>query len=108
MYDQVLSFQKELRTPDLHGGSSIDWQTEFRCRANVEPIQGTELLRAQALEQVTTHRIRIRNHVVMPVDTDMRIVWETNGGKVLNITSCPDPGPRASVREIIAQEGGAV
>lgn len=108
MYDQVLLFQKEVRTPDLHGGASFEWATEFKTRAQVMAIEGTELLRAQGLEQITTHRIRMRNHRIMPVDTSMRVLWETNGNKVLNVVSCPDPGPRANQREIIAQEGGAV
>lgn len=108
MYDQVVAFQEEIRTPDLHGGSSFIWETKFKTRAKIDAIQGTELIRAQGLEQITTHRIQIRNHAIMAVDTSMRVVWETNGGKLLNIISCPDPGPRATTREIIAQEGGAV
>jgi SPP1 family predicted phage head-tail adaptor len=108
VFDQVLSFQAEIRTDDLHGGASVLWETQFKARANVQAIQGAELLRAQGLEQITSHRIRIRNHRIMPVDVSMRIVWETNDGKILNIISCPDPGPRATTRELIAQEGGAV
>jgi SPP1 family predicted phage head-tail adaptor len=107
-YDQTLMIQREVRDPDTLGGAALTWEDVFRTRANIMPMQGREMLNAQQLEQITTHRVRFRHHHPLEVDVSMRIVWETNGGKILNIVSCPDPGPRASLREIIAQEGGAV
>jgi SPP1 family predicted phage head-tail adaptor len=107
-YDQTLMLQREVREPDARGGGAVTWDDVFRTRANIMPLQGREMLTAQQLEQITTHRVRFRHHPSLDVDVSMRIVWETNGGKILNIVSCPDPGPRAQLREIIAQEGGAV
>lgn len=104
----MLTFQREVRTADTMGGALVAWVPAFQTRASVMPIQGRELVNAQQLEQVTTHRITIRHHASQPVDVSMSISWDTNGGKILNIVSCPDPGPRALTRQIIAQEGGAV
>lgn len=107
-FDQLLAFEAEVATPDQYGGSSVAWVERFRARGEIFQIKGQEAIRAQQLDQVTTHRIRIRHHRSQALDVHMRIVWVTNGDKVLNIIGCPDPGPRAMFREIIAQEGGAV
>lgn len=107
-YDEILTFQREVRTADTMGGSTIAWETVFQARARVVPIRGRELVNAQQLEQVTTHRITMRHYQSQEIDVSMSIVWTTNNGKLLNIIACPDPGPRRCVRELIAQEGGAV
>jgi SPP1 family predicted phage head-tail adaptor len=95
-------FERETRTADGAGGSSIVWGTVATVRAFVRPMSGSESVHAQRLEARITHRvfIRYRNDLL----TSDRISF---GGRLMQIRALINLEERNRWLEIHAEEGVA-
>jgi SPP1 family predicted phage head-tail adaptor len=60
------------------------WSTFFACHAEIMPLSGRELVAAQAVQSVLTHRVRLRYHA--SITTAMRVQY---GARYFNIVSPP-------------------
>lgn len=100
-----IRFEKETRTADGGGGSSLAWTTVADRWASVEPLKGREQLEAMKLEAANLFRVTIRND--QAVDPAWRITWLTGGNAVLNIRECPTTPRRALYRVLVAEAGVA-
>lgn len=98
-----IRFERETRTEDEGGGYSETWTTVATVWAGVEPISAREQLQAGQLEESAMYRVTIRRR--SDLTAAMRVVWLTNGGKVLNLRQVPDPGPREAYMVLVAESG---
>lgn len=103
--DQRIRFEKQARTGDGGGGYTVDWQNRHAVwvRAAVEPISGREQLSAMQIEGRPMYRVTIPNQI-RDVTLEDRIVWLSNGNRILNIRDLGDAGPRAIVRTLLAED----
>jgi SPP1 family predicted phage head-tail adaptor len=70
-------------------------------KASIEPLQGRELIAAQAVQSETTSKIRIRYRT--GITAAMRIVF---GARLFNITAPPiNPGERNQELILMVSEG---
>ena len=98
-------FEREQRTSDGGGGSTLSWIAVAVRWAMVEPLKGREQLEAMKVEASNLYRVTLRNDFV--VDPSWRLVWITGGGLVLNIREAPTT-PRAELyRHLVAEAGVA-
>ena len=68
--------------------------------AAIEPLKGSERLRAEQLENPVTHRVSIRHRA--GVTPKMRIKF---GTRILNIRAVIDPEERNRSLELLCEEG---
>lgn len=94
--------QRETRTADGQGGSSIVWTTQASFRAYVQPVSGTERLFAQRIDATITHRIYARYRA--DIATSDRI---NMGGRLMQIKAIINMEERNKWIEIHAVEGEA-
>jgi len=88
-------------TPDLFGGPQEIWtDVALNVWASVEPLQGRELVAAQAVNAETTTRITMRYR--SGVIAANRI---THDGKFYNLQSVVDPELKHEKLIIMASEG---
>lgn len=103
-----VTFQEATLVDDSVGGFSTSWgsiDTTPTMWASVEPLTGREALHAGQLEARVTHRVTVRRR--SDLTAQMRIRWDSNGNKILNIRAIEDPGPRAPYLWIQAELGVA-
>ncbi len=50
--------QSSAKTDDGRGGTTFVWSTQFRIVGRMKALRGYEQIRAKALEEKVTHRIR--------------------------------------------------
>lgn len=106
--DQRIRIEGETRVPDGGGGWTISGYGEVATVwASVRPLSAREALQAGQLEAAGTYRVTIRNRRDIDPTAAMRIVWVSNGDKVLNVRQAADPGARAQYRELVAESGVA-
>lgn len=106
--DQRIRIETETRAPDGGGGWTISgYGAVATVWASVKPLTAREALQAGQLEEAGTYRVSIRNRRDIDPTAAMRIVWVTNGDKVLNVRQAIDPGARAQYREFVAEAGVA-
>ena len=101
-----LILQAESPIADGGGGQGSDpWAspaTVATVWGRVEPIGGTERLRAMRLEGHVTHRVTIRHRA--GVTAGMRVRFDV---RVLNIRAVIDVGERGRILELLCAEGVA-
>ncbi len=103
--DQRLRIESQNNAADGQGGFTKGWSTVATVWAEVEPITGREGVEADRLEFALRYRITIRTGQTF--DTSARLVWTSNGNKVLNIREIHDAGGRQNFVMIIAESGVA-
>jgi SPP1 family predicted phage head-tail adaptor len=95
-----ITIQTKTATTDAYGGPVDVWEDLETVWAAVEPLQGRELVTAQAVNAETTTRITIRyREGVTPAN---RIVFE---GKYYNLLSVVDTDLKHREMIILASEG---
>lgn len=94
--------QRETRTADGQGGSSVAWGTQASFRAYVKPVSGTERLFAQRLDATITHRIYARYRT--DIATSDRVKY---GVRLMQIKAIINIEERNKWIEIHAVEGEA-
>jgi SPP1 family predicted phage head-tail adaptor len=94
-----VTIQRKTSTTDTYGGPIDVWEDVATVWAAVEPMQGRELVNAQATNSETTTKITTRYTAVTTAD---RIIFE---GKFYNLQSVIDPELRHRELVIMASEG---
>lgn len=92
-------------TTDAGGGQVRVWSTVATVWAEVRPQRGTEADREGQALAVTMYWVTLRRR--SDLTADMRLVWTTNGDKVMNIRTLNEPGPRAMYQTLGAEIGVA-
>ena len=102
--DQLIRFQYESRVSDGGGGYYTDWvnRHDVAFRAEIKPLGGREQIEAQQVEGRAMYRITIPN--VRNILLSDRIVWTSNGNKILNIRELGDAGSRPVERTLMAED----
>jgi len=102
--DQLIKFQYEARVADGGGGATVTWTDRHAVsvRAAIRPLSGREGLEAGQVEGRAGYRIDIPN--LRSIAISDRIVWVSNGNRVLNIRDMGDAGPRPIERTLIAED----
>lgn len=95
-----VTIQSKSETTDAFGGPVDTWADVATVWANVEPLQGRELVNAQTVNAETTTRITMRYLTgVIPAN---RIIFE---GKFYNLQAVIDPELKHRELIIMASEG---
>ncbi|UAK23666.1 phage head closure protein [Sphingomonas nostoxanthinifaciens] len=84
-----IEFMQPVQLPDRAGGSTKTWQATMKPWAEVLGQDGREAVIAQALQGISTYRIRIRWRT--GIDPSWQIRLNGTGGIDLNILSITDP-----------------
>lgn len=102
--NERIRFERESRTTDNMGGFTVDWQTLIAVdvRAEIAPLSGREVVQAQQVQGRAMYRVVIPN--IRTILVSDRIVWRSNGDKILNIRDLSDPGVRAIERTLTAED----
>jgi SPP1 family predicted phage head-tail adaptor len=85
---------------DGGGGFTVTWGDVATLWAAIEPLKGSERLRAQQLETPVTHRVTIRHRA--GVTAKMRVKF---GSRAFNIRAVIDPQERGRTLELLCEEG---
>ena len=93
-------FERETRTPDGAGGSTITWSTQYATRAYVKPVSGTERYRAGRLEAAQQVRIFIR--YTDKIKTSDRVTYK---GEALQVRAIINLEERDRWLEVYAESG---
>lgn len=100
-----IMIEAESQTSDGGGGMSNPWAapiTVAKVWAAIQPLRGTERLRAQQLEESITHRITLRYRA------DIRPSHRVNfKGRIFNIRSVTNVEERNRWLELMCEEGVA-
>ena len=75
------------------------WATSSTVWGSVQPLSGQELVNAQQVHALTTHRIKIR--YISTLTTEMRILFRT---RVFEIVSMLDVLERQTELELLCKE----
>lgn len=106
--DQRVTIQQESRATDDEGGAAVTWVDVATVWASIRAkaeAGGAEPNVGDRLQSATSFSVAIRRR--SDVTASMRIVWVTNGSKVLNILSVNDEGPRAEFQFMNCELGVA-
>lgn len=102
-----LVIQVEQPVSDGGGGQGADpWANPVTLATlwgAVEPLRGSERLRAMQIQDSLTHRVTLRYRA--GITTSMRVVF---GTRVFNIRAVINVGERNRVLELLCEEGVAV
>jgi SPP1 family predicted phage head-tail adaptor len=89
------------------GEAAPTFTSAFSCWAAVEPLNGRELLQAQAAQADVTHRVRVRyssdTAKISPRDR-IRMTDRIRGDRIFNILSVQNVSERRAVIQIMARE----
>lgn len=100
--DQRILIQQEVTTSDGSGGQTKTWQTVHGpIWAKVRPQSGAERSRSDQVQAEAKYMVFIHNRAI---EESYRIVWESNGGRILNIRYVAR-SPRDLYIKIEAEEG---
>lgn len=98
----TIAIERETRTPDGAGGSTLTWASVASPRAFIKPMSGGERLQAMRIEANVTHRIFIRYR--SDILTSDRINFN---GRLMQIRALINIEERNRWIEIYADEGQA-
>lgn len=94
-----VTLQTKTTTTDAGGGTTETWTDTATVWAAVEPLEGTERLRAMQVSPTLSHRIRMRYRA--DVTTAMQVVYN---GRAFDITSVVDVSERHRELQMLAEE----
>lgn len=94
--------QSATRTPDEGGGYATAWEDGASLWAKVEPLEGSELLRAQQLQARVSHRVTIRYRRGLTAAQRLRL-----GSRVLEVHQVVDVDERHEFMELLCEEVAA-
>ena len=98
----TITIQEAVASLTAGGGSAVVWTKVVTVRAAIDPLSGSETLRAMQLQAKISHRITIRYR--SGITAAMRILF---GARTMNIRAILNPGERNRWLEIMAEEGVA-
>lgn len=95
-----VTIQQRTATQDTFGQSSVTWTDLFSCWADIQPMNGRELLAAQAQQFEVTHQVVIRwRSGVTPA---MRVVYQ---GRFMDVQSVIDVDTQHRRLTLMCSEG---
>lgn len=106
-----IAIQRRATSKDASGQQVTTWSDVLTgVPADIESLDGRELMTAQAINAELTHKIVIRYHPLMadPVKTAaLRAVYQAAGGvrRIFNIQSAMNVDERNRTIEMLASEG---
>lgn len=89
-----------MREPDGVGGYTESWEALATVWCEVTPLSAKERMFADKLEQLVTHRIKVRH--LLGLDATMRILFK---GRIFQIQGIINPNEQGRFIEIMAAEG---
>ena len=92
--------QQRSSTLDSWGQQVLTWVDVVTAWALIEPLEGRELVTAQALRAETTHKVT--NRYRAGITTAMRIVYQ---GRIFNILSSLDDAMNHVMLQMLCSEG---
>ena len=95
-----ITLQQRSATLDSWGQQVTTWSDLVTAWASIEPLEGRELVTAQALRAETTHKVTIRYRA--GITTAMRIVYQ---GRIFNILSSLDDAMNHVMLQMLCSEG---
>lgn len=93
-----IAIQSNGEVADSYGQLTKTWTTLDTRYAAVEPLQGRELLQAQQVDSLITHKISMRYYAA---NTKMRVLY---GSRIFNITSVINVDERNLYTVLMCQE----
>ena len=93
-----VTIQSPEKSQNPFGEATISWQTEAEVWASVQGLSSREILMAQQMDAIVTHKIRIRFYP--GITHSHRIVWRD---RIMEIVSVVERETR-TVHEILARE----
>ncbi|MFQ5783607.1 MAG: phage head closure protein [Alphaproteobacteria bacterium] len=95
-----VALQSAVETADGGGGFGVAWSDVATVWAAIEPLKGTERLRAQRLENPVSHKVTIRYRG--GVTAAMRLKF---GTRIFDIRAVINPRERNQRLELLCEEG---
>lgn len=92
--------QQRSTTKDTHGQESTSWSDVATTWAAIEPLNGRELLAAQAQQSETTHQVVIRYRT--GITAANRVLYQ---GRVFNVLSVIDQDMKHRSLMLLCSEG---
>lgn len=101
---EIITIEREVRTPDGGGGATLAWTTVATLRAAATWIRGGEAERQGALREIAVYRFSVLTAAATAaaIDTADRLVWN---GEPYNIRERPRRQARQPITDIIAETG---
>lgn len=89
-YRHVVTIQKQLETDTPYGerprNDDANWVDVMTTRAGIHPISGRDIFDAMMTHSEITHKIFVRYHPTIKIDSSMRILF---GTRIFDIISPP-------------------
>lgn len=85
-YRHVITIQKQTTVKDRYGQVTNSWSDVLKTRAAIYPLSGREVLEADFVEGIISHRIHIRHPRTIVINSQMRVLF---GKRIFTITSPP-------------------
>lgn len=95
-----IEIQRRTATQDDYGQPLTTWTTEITTQAEFEPLNGRELVAAQAVQSEVTHTVTIRYRA--GITPAMRIKYD---GRLFNIHAVLDEAERHRMLTLLCSEG---
>lgn len=95
-----IEIQRRSTTQDGYGQPLTTWTTEITTQADFEPLNGRELVAAQAVQSEVTHTVTIRYRP--GITPAMRISY---AGRFFNIHAVLDEAERRRMLTLLCSEG---
>lgn len=95
-----MTFQSRSTSKDTFGQQFTPWADVFTAWVQIEPLQGRELINAQAVNVETTHRVTLRYRA--GVSSALRGVYQ---GRVFNVLNVIDPETAHIALQLLCSEG---
>lgn len=89
-YRHIVTFQKVIEVDNPYGErpkiDDSDWENVLTTRAGIFPISGKDIFEALMTESEITHKIHVRYHPTIKIDSTMRIKF---GDRIFSIIAPP-------------------
>lgn len=95
-----ITIQQRATSTDSYGQQATTWADVLSCWAAIEPLDGRELLLAQAINAEVTHRLTVRYRT--GITAAMRATYQ---GRLFNIHAVLDPDTAHVALQLLCSEG---
>ncbi|HDR9185282.1 phage head closure protein [Burkholderia vietnamiensis] len=101
----ALTFQRKSTAQDDLGQPQNVWVDAFKCRGEVSPVSGRELLAAQAVQTEVTHTISVRYRPELQNPKEVAAMRVLFGSRVFDINASMNQDERNRLVMLQAKEG---
>lgn len=93
--------RRDVLEDDFSHGDA-EWSDLIESPADIRPMRGDELARAQQMYGTTTHKVTVRYHATLgPIQTDWRLLFN---GRVFDIVYALNTNERNRWQELLCRE----